>query len=160
MMGGGPGNFPSPMMGGGPGIFPSPMMGGGPGNVQLYGLNRSMMGDDEDDEDDEDEDDEADILFFYMPGCPYCSNSAQLLKNGIDSKKINVHPYNLAPKEATGFPFFLNIKNGKSYTGMPKSEELLYKELGTTESFNISQFKSNNKVEKYAANHRSFVGVF
>jgi len=78
---------------------------------------------------------DATIVFYHMAGCPYCKKADELLKKEIESGKISVQPHTSAPKEATGFPFFKNMKNGKTHSGLPQSVSQLYEVLGYSESY-------------------------
>ncbi len=77
----------------------------------------------------------ADIVFFKLNRCGFCTRALDLLKNEIASGKIKVAEHTLAPKEATGFPFFMNTKNGKTVSGLPQSVSDLYEKLGYVENF-------------------------
>uniref|UniRef100_A0A7S1EZQ9 Glutaredoxin domain-containing protein n=1 Tax=Noctiluca scintillans TaxID=2966 RepID=A0A7S1EZQ9_NOCSC len=45
----------------------------------------------------------ADVVFFDMPGCPYCADAERALNDkGIAFKKVNIAAYKPALREKTG----------------------------------------------------------
>jgi len=69
------------------------------------------------------------IIFFVMKGCHYCKKSLELLDTEISAGNIELVDSSMAPKEATGFPFFMNMENGKTTSGLPMSVSDLYEKL-------------------------------
>ena len=78
---------------------------------------------------------EADVVFFKLNNCGFCTRALQLLQDEIANGRIKVVDHTLAPKEATGFPFFMNVRNGKTHSGLPQSAAQLYEKLGVSENF-------------------------
>ena len=45
----------------------------------------------------------ADVVFFDMPGCPFCADAERALNDkGIASKNVNIVAYRPALREKTG----------------------------------------------------------
>ena len=68
------------------------------------------------------------IIFYKMPGCGWCDKAENLLSSQISSGEIIVKSYKEAPRDASGFPYFMY--GNKSFAGCPQSPEHLYEKLG------------------------------
>jgi glutaredoxin len=79
---------------------------------------------------------DSSIVFYKMPSCSFCNKAMKLLENEINNGIIIVKDFREAPKEANGFPYFLNLKNNKSYSGLPRDVSDLYNNLG----YNVEGF--------------------
>lgn len=69
------------------------------------------------------------IIFYYEPNCVFCNKAKKLLSTFITNGAVIVKSSNDAPKEVTGFPYFINPSNGNNYIGLPPSSTELFKQL-------------------------------
>lgn len=69
------------------------------------------------------------IHFYSSDGCPHCVAAKKTLAGEIASGKIVVMKASEAPKEAPGFPYFVNKANGMAHAGAPPSADFLFEKL-------------------------------
>ena len=85
------------------------------------------------------------ITLYKMPGCGYCDRAEEMFSQDIKSGFMKVEQMTKAPPNVRGFPYFTSINN-KSYTGLPKSREVLFENL---EVKNVEHYISQPEPVKY-----------
>lgn len=98
---------------------------------------------------DKDSNFKSSLVFYKMPSCAFCNKAMKLLENEINNGVIIVKDFREAPQEAHAFPYFLNLKNNKSYSGLPRDISDLYNNLG----YNVEGFK--NPFLKKSSHHQN-----
>ena len=70
-----------------------------------------------------------DIVFYHMKTCGYCEMAKNVLDKEIKAGIIGEFEHIYAPSGVQAFPHFVNNKNGKTFTGCPRTKDELFLQL-------------------------------